>query len=98
VLGWFDECGLEFVRGIPAVTPSDTGLERGNLFEQTEKGTPLDHFLVQSREIITGSREGGFFIMIGRKPARAGLRASAEDRNGDSGTELSSREYAATHA
>ena len=71
VLDWFDQTGLDFVRGVPAVTANASGLGRGNLFEPTDKGTAFDHFLVQLREIVTGSREGGFFIMIARKPSVA---------------------------
>jgi SAM-dependent methyltransferase len=83
VLDWFHQCGLEFVRGVPSVTPNSKGLGQGNLFEPTGKGTKLDHFLVQSREIVTGSREGGFFIMIGRKPSRTGPRAAESSSNGE---------------
>ena len=85
VLDWFDQCGLEFVRGIPSVTAGEGGLARGNLFEPTERGTALDHFLVQTREIVTGSREGGFFIMIGRKPLRERAGIAAGSSNGDGG-------------
>jgi carbamoyltransferase len=98
VLEWFDQCGLEFVRGIPSVTAGSNGLGRGNLFEPTVKGTPLDHFLVQSREIVTGSREGGFFIMIARKPARAGAPLVESSTNGAPHADESTREPAAAHA
>jgi SAM-dependent methyltransferase len=83
VLDWFDRSGLEFVRGIPSVTAGCAALTTSNLFEPTDKGSLLDHFLVQSREIVAGSREGGFFIMIGRKPFRAcsQLAKDNEDEN-----------------
>jgi len=68
VLQWFDQTGMEFVRGVPPVTPSPMQLEGTNLFEPEPRGTPLDHLLVQTREVVTGSREGGFFLIIGRKP------------------------------
>jgi carbamoyltransferase len=84
VLEWFEKSGLEFVRGIPSVTANSSGWGHGNLFDPTDKGTKVDHFLVQSREILTGSREGGFFIMIGRKPARvSGNIAERSDSNGE---------------
>ena len=70
-LGWFDDCGIEFVRGLPAVTPDENELPRDGLFAATPPGTRLDHFIVQAIHIATGSREGGFFIMIGRKPHAA---------------------------
>ncbi len=83
-LAWFDEAGLEFVRGVPSVTPIHEQLDSVDLFEPRARGSALDHFLVQASEIVSaGSREGGFFVMIGRKPGRAAgaepdrLRATA---------------------
>jgi carbamoyltransferase len=94
VLEWFEESGLEFVRGIPSVTPGSNGWGHGNLFEPTDKGTKLDHLLVQAREILTGSREGGFFIMIGRKPARSSnVVAARPSANGNASLAASSAEY-----
>jgi hypothetical protein len=54
----------------------------------------MDHLLVQTREIVTGSREGGFFIMIGRKPAlpESHLRNGGPEVNRQSAAP--SREYA----
>ena len=67
-LRWFDECGVEFVRGLPAVKPDEDPPALDGLFTTTPPGNRLDHFLVQAIHIATGSLEGGFFIMIGRKP------------------------------
>jgi 2-polyprenyl-3-methyl-5-hydroxy-6-metoxy-1,4-benzoquinol methylase len=83
VLDWFDHCGLQFVRGVPSVAPERKGLDCGNLFEPSGRGTTLDHFLVQAREIITGNREGGCFIMIGKKPTCTGARTFESSANGD---------------
>jgi SAM-dependent methyltransferase len=69
VLGWFHEEGLEFVRGIPALRAQDDGLSGTSLFEPQPAGTPLDHAIVQLGQVFAaGQREGGFFIMIARKP------------------------------
>ncbi|MDH3691114.1 MAG: class I SAM-dependent methyltransferase [Gammaproteobacteria bacterium] len=67
VLQWFDNTGVEFIRGVPAVKPDASLMEYQNLFEPEARGTPLEHRLVELREIVTGSKEGGFFLMIGRK-------------------------------
>ena len=75
VLGWFDRCGLEFVRGVPSTTPGPARLEGADLFEPQPRGTALDRFLVQAGQVVAGQREGGFFLMIGRRPAA--LSASA---------------------
>ena len=71
VLGWFDENGLDFVRGVPSVDGKDVDLDRSGLFTRTGRGTAWQRFTVQAKEIVRGSREGGFFIMIGRRPGMA---------------------------
>lgn len=69
---WFEKTGIEFVRGVPAMRPGDDGLGGTSLFEPQPKGTKLDHFLVQAMQIVApGQKEGGFFIMIGKKPEAA---------------------------
>ena len=68
VLQWFDECGLDFVRGIPSPALGEDALDVANLFEEGQRGGPLAHFLTQLKTVATGNREGGFFIMIGQKP------------------------------
>ena len=69
VLRWFEEVGLEFVRGVPSVKPDAPELPSAGLFHPQPSGSLLDHGVVQGVQIVTGSREGGFFLMIGRKPA-----------------------------
>jgi SAM-dependent methyltransferase len=93
VCEWFRRCGLKFVRGVPSVTPGGNGLGRGNLLQPTSEGSKLDHFVVQAREIVTGSREGGFFIMIGHKPGNGatwsnGLESARERSEVDESAEL----------
>jgi SAM-dependent methyltransferase len=78
VLHWFDETGLEFVRGVPSVIPEPDSLEQANLFASTRRGSTLEHAVVQTAEIVNGAREGGFFVMIGRKP---GTLERAEPRS-----------------
>ncbi len=69
MLKWFDETGIEFVRGIPAMRADDEGLDGKSLFDPQPRGTALDHFIVQGSEILAqGQKEGGFFVMIGHKP------------------------------
>ena len=81
VLGWFDRCGLQFVRGIPAVSVVRDGEpNRSDLFAPMPRGTALDHFWVQLKQVFTGSREGGFFIMIGRKPEEKGSDESQNEK------------------
>jgi carbamoyltransferase len=68
VLKWFERCGLEYTTGVPALTFPVPPLEERDLFDPTPRGSVLDRFLIQLVQIGSGIREGGFFIMIGRKP------------------------------
>jgi carbamoyltransferase len=68
ILGWFDQQGLEFVRGVPALTPEPEPLDDADLFQPARRGNQLEHFLAQLQQISAGNREGGFFLMIARKP------------------------------
>jgi carbamoyltransferase len=75
VLRWFDEEGLAFVHGVPSVT-NDHDPAGTSLFAPTARGTAWQHACVQARQVVAGSREGGFFIMIARRPAEAGARSA----------------------
>ena len=67
VLRWFDESGFEFVNAVPKLRPWDPFTSTEKLFETAERGTALDHGLAQAKMVVTGSREGGFYILIGRR-------------------------------
>jgi carbamoyltransferase len=67
VLRWFDEQGVRFVRGVPAMRCDDDSLGGPSLFKRQPQGSALDHFLVQVSLIFSaGQQEGGFFVMIGQ--------------------------------
>jgi 2-polyprenyl-3-methyl-5-hydroxy-6-metoxy-1,4-benzoquinol methylase/uncharacterized protein YbaR (Trm112 family) len=68
VLTWFERCGLEFVRGVPSPALGEAALDVDDLFEKGRKGGAIDHLLTQLKTVPTGNRDGGFFILIGRKP------------------------------
>lgn len=67
VLRWFEKENFNFINGIPKVKASQTFSENENLFKPSPRGSLFDHLLVQSRLVFTGIREGGFFVMIGKK-------------------------------
>ena len=81
VLRWFDEAGLAFVRGIPSVSAEEPPLERGELFRPVPRGSTRDHVVSQAKQIVTGSREGGFFLMIGQRPAAGGPQPDTRDHH-----------------
>lgn len=67
VLNWFDQNGFEFVNGIPKLKMAEEFSEKEKLFESNQRGSWLDHFQVQADMLLTGSSNGGFFLMIGKK-------------------------------
>jgi SAM-dependent methyltransferase len=68
VLCWFDRNGIEYVKAIPKVTLFSDMSQDEQLFEpETEHGSLLEHWLVQLSWILSGSKEGGYFVLIGRK-------------------------------
>ncbi|MBI3252605.1 MAG: methyltransferase domain-containing protein [Candidatus Omnitrophica bacterium] len=67
LIGWFKREGFEYLNGIPKPVPFQPFLPHENLFEKNPEGSFLDHFLVEAGQFFAGDREGGFFLMIGRK-------------------------------
>jgi len=66
VLGWFRKTGIEFINSVPKLKAFEGFSEDEKLFKPNPLGSWFDNFLVQTRLLLTG-REGGFFLMIGRK-------------------------------
>lgn len=67
VLSWFDETGFTFVNSIPKNTPLADFSDNERLFEMQRRTDALTLLAVQLRMVVTGNREGGLFIMIGRR-------------------------------
>jgi carbamoyltransferase len=67
VLGWMDESGLEFINSIPKPAPGWALVAGERLFAPRDRGTTLSRMLSQLAAMSNGYREGGFFIMIGRR-------------------------------
>ena len=67
VLDWFNQTGIEFVNGVPKCMSGRAISADEQLFRPAARGSKLDHFIVQLLLLLTGAKEGGFFIMIGRK-------------------------------
>jgi ubiquinone/menaquinone biosynthesis C-methylase UbiE len=63
---WFESSGFEFINSIPK-SAGERFAEDEKLFEPNPKGTTFDHFMVQFGDLVTGGKDGGFFIMIGRR-------------------------------
>jgi len=67
VLGWFSQSGFEFVHSVPSMNAWDAFDDDEKLLALVPPRSKLDRALAQAKMVFTGSREGGFFIMIGRK-------------------------------
>jgi carbamoyltransferase len=78
VMRWFDETGLDFVRAIPSPAFGHDALNVESLFRSGPAGSGLSRLITQLRTVVTGNKEGGFFIMIGRKPNSQDPRAAGE--------------------
>ena len=68
VLTWMRGTGLEFVSSIPKSRPFDPIRDDHLLFKPQRLGSRVERLAVELAMVARGSREGGFFIMIGRKP------------------------------
>ena len=68
VLQWFDEFGVTFLSAVPAISKALPREESGlRLFEEHPRGSALDHLLRQLQWMFTTGREGGLFVVVGRK-------------------------------
>lgn len=67
VLRWYLDNGFDFVNAVPKFRPWETFDDTERLFEPADPGTAFDRALSQAKMIVTGSQEGGFYIVIGRK-------------------------------
>ena len=67
VLHWFDKCEIEFINSVPKDRAFETFSHQEKLFTANQRGSWFDHFVVQTGMVFSGSKEGGFFTMIGRK-------------------------------
>jgi SAM-dependent methyltransferase len=67
VLGWFGSVGFEFVKSIPKSSFDAYFKPDEKLFAPERPGGGLEMRLIEASMTLTGTKEGGFFIMIGRK-------------------------------
>ena len=68
VLGWLERTGFRFIRSIPGTIPFMGLRESTMLFERERYGTRWERMMTDLGMLL-GGREGGFFIVIGRRLA-----------------------------
>ena len=67
VLEWLDESDCDFVNSIPKPRIGAVLEPNEQLFAAHDSGTAVSRFLGQIANMSSGYREGGFFIVIGRR-------------------------------
>jgi len=68
-LRWLDEIGFAFVKSIPRSHLFQPIGLADSLFIPETPGVPIERLLVELGMTLRGSREGGFFVVIGRRPS-----------------------------
>ena len=63
---WFDLSGFDFMNSIPKANGEAFSLDE-KLFEPHARGSKFQQSVVQMRDLLAGGRDGGLFVMIGRK-------------------------------
>jgi SAM-dependent methyltransferase len=74
VIGWLGETGLEFVTSLPRSRPFQPFSTHDSLFRPEAPGNWIERAVVELGMIASGSREGGFFVVIGRRPPEPATR------------------------
>lgn len=69
VMAWLREIDFEFVTSIPSSKPFQPFDPNHPLFEAETPGNALERLFVELGMARRGSQEGGFFVVIGRRPA-----------------------------
>ena len=67
VLRWFDKTGFDFVNSVPKLKVFETSSAQEKIFKPNPRGNWFNRFLTQASLLFTGGKEGGFFLMIGKK-------------------------------
>ena len=67
MLGWLDEDGFDFVNSIPKPRGGEELGTHERMFASHDPGTAVSRFMSQLSSMGSGYREGGFFIVIGRR-------------------------------
>ena len=72
VLQWFAENRIEYVNSVPKIRLGERFAPTENLFEGHSPGTGVEQVLKQLGWVFTQGKEGGFFIIIGKKGGSVG--------------------------
>lgn len=68
VLHWFQRNGIVYVNAIPRISLVEEPHAPRSIFAIGARGGRAEHILLQLGWVFAQSREGGYFILIGKKP------------------------------
>lgn len=68
VLHWLRSTQFEFIHGIPKTVPFERIDQSERLFEPDRPGGAFERLVAGVGMVFTGHREGGFFVVIAKKP------------------------------
>jgi hypothetical protein len=66
VVQWFDRSAVDLLLVIPPVG-GEQFTEETALFAPRARSGRLDHFVTELAMLLSGGRDGGLYVMIGRK-------------------------------
>ncbi|HET7033294.1 MAG TPA: methyltransferase domain-containing protein [Casimicrobiaceae bacterium] len=78
---WFDTAGIDLMMTIPPVGGEDF-TNSTPLFRERPRAKPVDYFASELEMLVTGGRDGGLYMMIGRKRSAQRLHTGAKDPTG----------------
>jgi SAM-dependent methyltransferase len=70
VMGWLERTGFRFVRSIPGTKALAQSSEAPRLFEPEAAGNAAERLAAELAMTLRGSREGGFFVVVGQKKSQ----------------------------
>jgi len=71
VIGWLAKTGFSFVTSVPRSKPFQPFSDNDSLFKSEPPGNWFERLTVELGMIASGSQEGGFFAVIGKKAAES---------------------------
>lgn len=68
ILRWLDNTGFTFINSVPKTVPCKSIDESERLFKPGKLGNKFERLLVNMGMVLAGHKEGGFFIVIAKRP------------------------------
>ena len=70
VINWFKDNGINFINSIPSIGVFNNYNNNLDLFKKNSNPNKVNRIIAQTKLFFSGYREGGLFIMIGKKNSR----------------------------